>query len=129
MKKKILLAVSLCLAVTFAAWALIPPTQVVGSTTFVQSRIIRTSPCKLYTVLGYNSGPAQFVMVFASGSTPTNGQTGVFCFPVAATNYFSLDFGYYGADLDAASVCNSTTATTNTLGSVNCSFQGIFAAP
>lgn len=130
MKKKLSILALLALIATIAC-AAIPNTTIIGNTTYVPYRVSNTNAVKLYTVLGYNSGPAQFVMVFgaknSAGTAPTNGQVGTFCFPVAASNYFSLDFSYYGANLDSVSVANSTTATNLTLGSTNCSFQVIVA--
>lgn len=122
------------LMVTFSAWAMVPNTQVVGNTTFVPYRKLysaKTGPVgngKLYLVSGYNSGSAQYVMIFSNTNyPPTNGEVGTFSFPVAGNNYFSFDFGYYGADNPGGGwiVCNSTTADTNTLGGTNCTFQGI----
>lgn len=130
MKKKLSILAMVAI-VTIAACAAIPNTTIIGNTSYVPYRVVKTNAVKLYTILGYNSGPAQFVMVFGtnnpSGAAPTNGQLGTFAFPVAASNYFSLDFSYYGANLDSISVANSTTATNLTLGSTNCSFQAIIA--
>lgn len=104
----------------------LPSTRTYGNTSYVPYRVISKGPVKLYAIIGYNNGPAQFVMIFnKTNAPPTNGMTGVFSFPVAASNYFSFDLSYYGANLDAVVVCNSTTAQTNTLGSTNCTFQGI----
>lgn len=128
MKKRLLIIVS-CLLVTLTAWALIPANLVVGDSRHVQSLVASASPCKLYAVTGYNSGPAQYLLIFQAGYTPTNLEVAKFSFPIAAASYFSVDLSYYGADLDAASICNSTTDSTNTLGSVNCSFQAILARP
>lgn len=130
MKKKLIIFALLALVAT-SVWALLPNTAVLGDTKYVPYRIGRTNAVKVFAVLGYNSGPAQFVMVFGTnnpaGIAPTNNQTGTFCFPVAASNYFVLDLSYYGANLDSVSVANSTTATNLTLGSTNCSFQFIIS--
>lgn len=130
MKKKMLI-IAACLVVTLSAWALLPNTTVIGDTTYQPYRVVKTNATKLFSITGYNSGPAQFVMIFGAGNptglAPTNGQKGTFCFPVAANNYFVLDLSYYGADLDSVSVANSTTATNLTLGLTNCAFQAIIS--
>lgn len=102
-------------------------TRRVGDTKYVPFRIISKTSCKLHAVLGYNSGPAQYVMVFDKTNTPTNGQVGSFSFPVGAQQYFVLDFGAYGADLDAVLVANSSTPDTNTIALTNCAFQGVIS--
>jgi len=53
-----------------------------------------------------------FVQVFQTNNVPTNATVPTFSFPVAATNYFSMDFGSYGCDLDKITVCISTNAAT-----------------
>lgn len=125
-KRFILLSVLLAAVTVLAA---MPPTKVVGDSTYQPYRIGSTSPVKLYAVTGYNSGPAQFVLIFQGGAAPTNGQTAVFTIPVQTGNYFSADFSYYGVDLDAVTVANSTTPTNYTAGVTNCSFQIIFQKP
>lgn len=104
------------------------PTKTVGTGAFTVNKVtISTAPVKLFAILGQttNSG-TQYIHVYSHVAAMTNGGTPTFSFPIAANNYYFLDFGSYGADLDALAVCNSTTPVTTTLGSTNTSFQAIF---
>lgn len=127
MKRKVSL-LAVMLLISGIVLAVVPGTMVIGDATFVQSRLATTREAKVYSVSGYNSSNVtQFIMIFEGTNTPTNGQIPKFSIPVAATNFYSYDFSYYGADLYGVSACNSTTAQSNTLGSVSCSFQFIIA--
>ena len=64
-------------------------------------------------------------MVMVSGWGVTNGLVPIFSFPVFGSSPFYLDFGSYGADLDAITVCSSTTATILTLSDTNTTLQAI----
>jgi hypothetical protein len=98
---------------------------VVGNAAYTNELVVATTPSKLYAVTGYNSGPAQFIEVFETNKPPVTGATPVFSIPVSSGQYFDLDFSYYGADLDSIVICNSSTANTLTLGSLNCGIQAI----
>lgn len=126
MKRKVSL-LAVMLLISGIVLAVVPGTMVIGDATFVQSRLAKQAR-KVYSVSGYNSSNAtQFIMIFEGTNTPTNGQIPTFSIPVAATNFYSYDFSYYGADLYGVSACNSTTSQSNTFGSVSCSFQFIIA--
>ena len=102
-------------------------TRVIGNASYTNTLVASYKPTKLFAVTGYNSGSLQYIQVFQS-SAPTNGMIPIFSIPVAATQYFSIDFSYYGADLDKITVCNSSTADTLTKGSSNCGLQAIIRA-
>lgn len=92
---------------------------------------LTSGACKLHMLTGYNSGPDQFVQIHDTTGTsvpPNDGHVPLFSFPVASGQFFSFDFGVVGVDLMNACVVNSSTAATKTLGSADCSFQGIIAA-
>ncbi len=127
MKRKLSL-LAMLLLVAGIVYAVVPATIHVGDTTFQPYRIGSAHACKVYSISGYNSGAAQFIMVFEATVAPTNGQTGAFCIPVGAQQFYNYDFSYYGADLTGVVACNSTTAQTNTFGSTNCSFQFIISS-
>jgi hypothetical protein len=75
---------------------------------------------KLYTVQGYLAlTTTAFVQVFQTNNVPANASVPTFSFPVAATNYFSMDFGAYGCDLDKITVCISTNAATLGIAATN----------
>ena len=105
----------------------IVPTRVIGNGTYTNMLVASYKPTKLFAVTGYNSGSLQDIQIFQS-SAPTNGMIPIFSIPVAATQYFSIDFSYYGADLDKITICNSSTGDTLTKGGSDCGIQAIIRA-
>lgn len=105
----------------------LPSTITVGNATLTNSFVVAKGPVKLYTLCGYNSGPAQFIMIFQTNAVPNNGFLALHSFPVGTQQFYSFDFSYYGNGLDAVSVANSSTAATLTKGAADCSFQAIIA--
>ncbi len=100
-------------------------TTVAGNSALTNSLKVASQPTKLYAVTGMNlSGSAEYIQVFQK-VTPVNGDVPVFSFPVFASSPFALDFSFYGADLDAITICASTTATTLTLATANTTLQAI----
>jgi hypothetical protein len=116
---------ALCALCGFNSACLAQNTAVIGNAAYTNTLIVATTPTKLYSVTGYNSGPSQFIQVFETNAPPANGVIPVFSIPVSSGQYFDFDFSYYGADLDSIVVCDSTTANTLTLGAVNCGIQAI----
>jgi len=102
-------------------------TRVVGNSALTNSLIVTTKPTKLFTILGQNtSADVGYIQVFNTVAGATNGATPILSFPVAASpQYYSLDFGYYGADFDAIVVKTSSTSTTLTLTSASYTIQAI----
>lgn len=128
MRTKILL-VLLCLSAVTAFASSLIDVRAIGTTALTNYRVISTTPCKVFTVMGYNSFTAQqYVFLFEAAAAPTNGQAGRFGpFPVGSDQFYSVDLSAYGADVDKLTVGISTTSNTFTLGSSNCSIQGIIA--
>lgn len=104
------------------------PTQSVGDAALVASRVVAKTPRKLFTVLGYNSGADQFIQIHEAAALPAELAVPKHSFPVGAGQYFSFDLGLVGEDLDAITVCNSSTAAVKTIGAANVSIQAILAA-
>jgi hypothetical protein len=104
------------------------PTQSVGNAALVASRIVATQPRKLFTVMGYNGGAAQFIQIHEAAALPAEGAVPKHSFPIAAGNFFSFDLGLAGEDLDAITVCNSSTADTKTIGAADVSIQAVLHA-
>ena len=101
-------------------------TAVIGDTSLTNSLVASKAPCKLFAVTGYNSGPDQFITVFQTNAVPADGVKGKLGpFPVGSGQFYSIDLSAYGADLDAVTICNSTTAETLTKGSADCSIQAV----
>jgi hypothetical protein len=124
MRKIIVMAWVLFLA--FVVWAI--PTRLVGDNSITSNkRTISTTFCKLFSIIGQttNGTGAQYIHVYDHIAWATNGGTPKFAFMILTNQYFMLEFGTYGVDMDAVLVCNSPTAQTTTLGSTNCAFQAI----
>lgn len=92
------------------------------STALEAAHIISTSPAKFISLVGYNSGPAQFVQLHNGVAVPPDGAVPLVSFSVPAGGNFSL---FYPTPLFFSTglvVCNSTTAATKTAGGANCLF-------
>jgi len=101
------------------------PTRVIGDTTATNSAIFTSqNGTKVFALTGY-SATTQYIMVFQTNGIPANGFKATFSVPVSAGQFYSVDFGYYGADMDKLTVCNSTTANTLTIGAADTTFQAI----
>ncbi len=125
--RKLLIGLFALVTITVTAASIWTATKVVGDTSRVASRLIWSKPAKLFAVMGYNAQTnSQFVFIFESGSTPTNGQAGKLGpFPIGAAQGYYVDLSAYGADLDAITVGISTSDTTFTNSATNCTIQAI----
>ena len=120
--------------ITFAACLLaavgIQAQQVAGNASYTNALTVYNAPLKLQCVTGYNSASTrQFVQVFNTVTGATNGAVPTFSFPVPPTNYFSLDFSSYGANLDKCKVCVSSNANSLALTAATVSIQAVFKSP
>lgn len=123
MKKILFLAFLLA---AFVAPAQTVSTRIYGDTTATNSLIVTSqNGQKAYAFCGYTT-TTQYIMVFQTNAVPANGTKATFSVPVTAGQFYSIDFSYYGADLDKCTVCNSTTANTLTIGAADTTFQAIF---
>lgn len=110
------------------------PTQIVPNdpgTSLVASRVISTRPVKLYAVIVYNgSGSTQFVQIHETTTLPANGVAPkIPSIAVAAGTTVMVDVGgQVGMDLDALTICNSSTAATKTIGSADCMISAVIGA-
>lgn len=87
------------------------------------SNIASAAGGSLISLTGYNSkASAQFIQVHNSATVPANGAVPIVTFTVPATSNFSLNFTTPMAFGAGIVVCNSSTATTKTLGSADCFF-------
>jgi hypothetical protein len=92
----------------------------------VASRVISTTPIKLFSLIVLNTGGAQYIQLFESGTVPID--TTVPELPavyVAANSTVQFDFGVLGVDFDSLSVSNSSTAATKTIGAADCAITAI----
>jgi hypothetical protein len=94
------------------------------STVYANAQVVKSGPGKLYGLQGYNSGPAQFILVMDSAGLQADGDVPCFPIAVAATSNFSAFFGDTGrAFQQGIVVCNSATAPTKTIGASDCFFD------
>lgn len=127
----------LLLGAALLAWpvrarAQLVPTSVRGNASLTNCLVATgKTGVKLYTVQGYNAlTTTAFVQVFQTNNIPANASVPTFSFPVAATNYFSMDFGSYGCDLDKITVAISTNAATLGIAATNAAgIQAIIKTP
>jgi len=112
MKTPFLILFLLALALPMAAQN--QPVGVRGNAALTNSLTVSTAPCKVYSVLGYNSSVTgtNYIQIFQTSAGATNGATPTFSFPVPQAGYYSLDLGLNGVDLDACVVKVSTNAAT-----------------
>ena len=86
------------------------PTQTIGDTTLVDSRVISTRPCKVIDIMGMNNGAFCYVMIFELAAVPANGTAARFVFPAQANFGWSM-----GESVDLAACCVAYSSTVATL--------------
>lgn len=103
------------------------PTLKIGTGALVASRVISTLPGKLLSVMVLNTNAAQqYIQIHESATLPANGAVPALpAIPVAAGAVVMFDLGGVGIDLDACTICNSSTAATKTIGAEDCAIVGI----
>lgn len=92
----------------------------------VASLVASTKPCKLLSLVIYNSGPTQWIQIFESAAVPNNGEVpDLPAIRVLTKTTVNFDFGVNGIDFDALTICNSTTEFDKTLGANDCGIVAI----
>lgn len=96
--------------------------------TLVASQIISTGPIKLLSLILLNTkNSLQYIQVHESATLPADAANpDVPSIPVGAGAIVMIDFGP-GIDLDACTVCNSSSATQKTIGAADCQIQALIA--
>jgi len=96
----------------------------VSSTTLENSHIVATSTATVYRVLGYNSGPAQFIQLHDSATVPANTAVPIYTIAVPTLSNFIIELYTFGDTFNnGIVVCNSTTSSTKTIGAADCFFN------
>lgn len=91
-----------------------------SSPAYESGHLVKTGPCTMVSLVGYNSGPTQFIQVHNTSTAPAPGAVPTYFFVVPTANNFSLDIPISGAPLsNGLSVNCSSTGPTLTPGSNN----------
>jgi hypothetical protein len=102
-------------------------TRLNGSNQQLSSLVISTSPVKLFGVFGANNAAAtRYIQVHPSPTLPADGAVPLLSIAVAAGGSYFATFSQ-GMDLDALTLCTSTTQATKTLDSASCLFNAMLA--
>lgn len=98
-----------------------------NSSALEASRVIKNSAGNLYRIIGYNSGPDQFIQVYNTSAIPANGSIPVLTQKIIAASNFAVDLGEAGIHLSGG-ICigNSSSAATRTAGASDCFFTVVF---
>ena len=98
-----------------------------GAGALVASLVVSVKPCKLLALIALNTNAStQYIQVHETTTLPANGQVPALpAIPVATGSILMFDFGGNGVDLDALTICNSSTAATKTIGAADCSIVAI----
>lgn len=94
------------------------PTRVSGNAALVNSRVCAGAFCRLAGVVGHNHGADCWIQIHGTGAVPANGTVPLFS--VAADSERPFTFALpHPVDLDALTVCASSTANTLTILTAN----------
>ncbi len=88
---------------------------------YATSLVVKTTAGLVFSIDGYNSGPAQWIQVHDSATVPATGAVPKIIVAVGATANYSIDYGTLGKVFaNGIYVCNSTTGPTKTIGAADC---------
>ena len=91
------------------------------SNAYAASLVVKSGPGKLYGFTVYNSGAAQFILVFDAAALPANGSVPAVVLSAAATANLGASWGDTGRSFDVGCVIvNSSTGPTLTIGAADC---------
>jgi hypothetical protein len=98
-----------------------------NSSAYEQSRVIKSSAGTIFSLSGYNNGPAQFIQFFNSTTVPAPTSIPVAVFPISAASGFFLEWEKGLPFSTGISISNSSTVTTKTNGATDCFFTATYS--
>ena len=106
------------------------PTRTVPNTgggTLVSNQVLSTKGCKLLSLMIFNNNAGtQYIQVHETATLPADTAVPKLpAIPVASKAVVNIDFGVNGIDLDALTVCNSSTPDTKTIGGADCAIAAV----
>lgn len=101
-------------------------TSLAKSSAYEASRVIKASAGTLFSLTGYNSGPAQFLQIFNSASVPANSTAPDLLVAVPAQSTFAFEWRSGLVFSTGISISNSSTGPTKTIGSNDCYFTASY---
>lgn len=90
------------------------------------SLIVKGSAGTLFSLTGYNAGPAQFIQVHNAETLPANTAVPLCVIAVPAQSNFSMEFKLGLPCSTGIVVSNSSTAPTKTIGSADCNITATY---
>ena len=99
--------------------------SLVTSSVYEASHVLKGSAGTLLSLVGYNSGPAQFIQLYNSATLPADAVAPAYTFAVPATSNFSLDAPIGIPFTTGIVVGNSSTGPTKTIGGADCYFSAV----
>lgn len=116
-------------AVVVASGAITANVQTVSvaSAMSAASLVVKASAGTLFSLTGYNAGPAQFLQVHNAATLPANAAVPLCVVSVPAQSNFSLEWKLGLPCSTGIVFSNSSTAATKTIGSADCHITATFA--
>lgn len=88
---------------------------------------IKAAPGALYSITGYNTGPAQYIAIYDKATTPTVGDKPKLLVKVATETSFYWDFTQIARQFTAGIfIGNTSTAASFTAGADDCLFDAMY---
>jgi hypothetical protein len=98
-----------------------------NTSAYATNLVVKNSAGRLFSLAGYNSGPAQFIHIYDAASLPSEATAPAFVLAVPAQASFFFDFGGNALPCSVGIVVgNSSTGPTKTIGSANCFFTALY---
>ena len=130
MKKLIAILILLMIATCAFAQTRVtyPATSFSTSAALEASRVVKATSGSVLWISVYNSkASSQFIQIHNATSLPADAAVPILVLPVAATSFATFEIPVNGLPCSTGIViCNSSTATTKTIGSADCWFSVMY---